>query len=149
MLTSDPNSKARRDLIEVPETSSALPMDLVRALGWLRGHLSEPIQLGQLAQVGGVRARTLETHFKIFLRTTPLGCVAPDAARACPSRTAPIRPAGHSAHSIPRRPLKKSVHAAEQDWDDVTAAHDAFRKEQPTLDLKRLVFIDETAACLA
>jgi transcriptional regulator GlxA family with amidase domain len=75
MLTSDPNSKARRDLIEVPETSSALPMDLVRALGWLRGHLSEPIQLGQLAQVGGVRARTLETHFKIFLRTTPLGCV--------------------------------------------------------------------------
>lgn len=65
MLTSDPNSKARRDLIEVPETSSALPMDLVRALGWLRGHLSEPIQLEQLGQVGGVRARTLQTHFKI------------------------------------------------------------------------------------
>jgi hypothetical protein len=45
--------------------------------------------------------------------------------------------------------IEVRVHAAEQDWDDVTAAHDAFRKEQPTLDLKRLIFIDETAACLA
>jgi len=60
---------------EVPETSSALPGDLVRALGWLRGHLSEPIRLEQLAQIAGVRPRTLETHFKMFLGTTPLGWV--------------------------------------------------------------------------
>jgi AraC-like DNA-binding protein len=52
-----------------------LPADLVRALGWLRAHLSEPIDLARLADVAGVRPRTLETHFKIFLRTTPLGWV--------------------------------------------------------------------------
>src|ERR1700722_8770607 len=52
-----------------------LPTDLARALGWLRTHLSEPIQLEQLAQVSGVRPRTLETHFKMFLGTTPLGWV--------------------------------------------------------------------------
>jgi AraC-like DNA-binding protein/Tfp pilus assembly protein PilF len=57
------------------DCSSALPADLVRALGWLRGHLSEPIQLDLLAQVSGVRPRTLETHFKLFLGTTPLGWV--------------------------------------------------------------------------
>src|ERR1700674_3322701 len=41
---------------------------------------------------------------------------------------------------------KKSVHAAEQDRPDVAAARRALRKEQPTLDPKKLVFIDETAA---
>jgi AraC-like DNA-binding protein len=55
--------------------ASALPADLVRALGWLRGHLSEPIHLEQLAQISGVRPRTLETHFRLFLGTTPLGWV--------------------------------------------------------------------------
>ena len=67
--------KALRDPAIAPSISSALPMDLVRALGWLRGHLSEPIQLEQLAQISGVRPRTLETHFKMFLGTTPLGWV--------------------------------------------------------------------------
>ncbi len=67
--------KALRDPTEVRDTSPALPADLARALGWLRGHLSEPIQLELLAQVGGVRPRTLETHFKMFLGTTPLGWV--------------------------------------------------------------------------
>ncbi|WP_076862688.1 helix-turn-helix domain-containing protein [Bradyrhizobium mercantei] len=55
--------------------SSALPADLVRALSWLRGHLSEPVQLDLLAQVADARPRTLETHFKMFLGTTPLGWV--------------------------------------------------------------------------
>ena len=55
------------------EFSSALPSDLVRAVKWLRGHLSEPIQLEQLAQIAGARPRTLETHFKMFLGTTPFG----------------------------------------------------------------------------
>jgi AraC-like DNA-binding protein len=62
-------------LAEVPETPAGLPADLVRVLGWLRSHLSEPIQLELLAQVAGVRPRTLEMHFKMFLGTTPLGWV--------------------------------------------------------------------------
>jgi AraC-like DNA-binding protein len=52
---------------------SALPADLVRALAWLRSHLSEGVNLEQLALVAGVRPRTLESHFKVFLGTTPLG----------------------------------------------------------------------------
>jgi AraC-like DNA-binding protein len=52
-----------------------LPADLGRALGWLRSHLSEPIDLERLAAVAGVRPRTLETHFRAFLGTTPLGWV--------------------------------------------------------------------------
>ena len=47
-----------------------------RALSWLRGHLSEPIDLELLADVAGVRPRTLETHFKTFLRTTPARVVS-------------------------------------------------------------------------
>ena len=54
---------------------SALPSDLVRVLDWLRSHLSEPINLERLALVAGVRPRTLETHFRSFLGTTPLGWV--------------------------------------------------------------------------
>jgi AraC-like DNA-binding protein/Flp pilus assembly protein TadD len=69
MPTPDPMSKP-------PGVSSpALPAGLRQVLGWLRGNLSEPIDLEQLAQIGGVRPRTLETHFKLFLGTTPLGWV--------------------------------------------------------------------------
>lgn len=52
-----------------------LPADLLRALAWLRSHLGEPIDLERLASAAGVRPRTLETHFKTFLGTTPLGWV--------------------------------------------------------------------------
>lgn len=52
-----------------------LPADLVRAVDWLRAHLSEPIDLKRLAKVAGVRPRTLETHFRSFLGATPLGWV--------------------------------------------------------------------------
>ena len=41
---------------------------------------------------------------------------------------------------------KKVLHAAEQDRPDVAAARKALRKVQPTLDPKRLAFIDETSA---
>src|SRR5205085_5130240 len=75
MSTRDAVSKPDPDRAERRDTSSALPADLVRALGWLRCHLSEPIQLDTLAQVSCVRPRTLETHFKMFLGTTPLGWV--------------------------------------------------------------------------
>ena len=54
-------------------TPGALPASLVRSLDWLRGHLSEPVDLELLASVAGVRPRTLESHFKTFLGTTPLG----------------------------------------------------------------------------
>jgi AraC-like DNA-binding protein len=57
------------------EFSPSLPADVVRALRWLRSHLAEPVRLERLADVGGVRPRTLETHFKLFLGTTPLGWV--------------------------------------------------------------------------
>lgn len=55
--------------------SPTLPADVVRALRWLRGHLSEPVRLERLADIAGVRPRTLETHFKLFLGITPLGWV--------------------------------------------------------------------------
>ena len=40
---------------------------------------------------------------------------------------------------------KKTLHAAEQDRDDVRAAREEWRENQPSLDPRRLVFIDETA----
>lgn len=49
-------------------------------------------------------------------------------------------------HHIKLTFKKKSLHAAEQDRPDVAAARKALQKEQSTLDPKKLVFIDETAA---
>jgi len=43
-------------------------------------------------------------------------------------------------------PLKKSLHAAEQDRPDVAAARKAWQRMQMKLDPRRLVFIDETCA---
>jgi AraC-like DNA-binding protein len=63
------------DRHENAEDLAGLPGDLVRALRWLRGHLSEPVRLETLAAAAGVRPRTLENHFKLFLNTTPLGWV--------------------------------------------------------------------------
>jgi AraC-like DNA-binding protein len=59
--------------IGAPPEPSVLPADLTRALDWLRGHLSEPVELSSLAAASGVPPRTLERHFKMFLGTTPLG----------------------------------------------------------------------------
>jgi AraC-like DNA-binding protein len=70
-----PTPDAQREPTAGPETSPALPADLVRALEWLRCHLAEPIQLEALAHAAGVRPRTLESHFRTFLGTTPLGWV--------------------------------------------------------------------------
>ncbi len=61
---------------EAPADGSAgLPGDVVRALAWLRSHLHEPVQLDRLAQVAGVKPRTLEAHFRKCPQTTPLGWV--------------------------------------------------------------------------
>jgi AraC-like DNA-binding protein len=77
MSPSDPSGRfdPDPDVTDAPEYSRALPADLVRALKWIRGRLSEPIQLEELAQIAGVRPRTLETHFRMFFGTTPLGWV--------------------------------------------------------------------------
>ena len=72
MSTSD---QASSQDIEFSGSSSVLPADLVRALVWLRSHLPEPVRLDTLALIAGVRPRTLETHFRLFLGTTPLGWV--------------------------------------------------------------------------
>ena len=58
-----------------PNDRSPLPGDLVRALHWLKPRLSEPIQLDTLAAAAGVPPRTLQTQFKTYLGTTPLGWV--------------------------------------------------------------------------
>jgi AraC-like DNA-binding protein len=71
----EPALKAASRGDESWEALPGLPGDLVRALRWLRAHVDEPIQLEMLADVAGVRPRTLETHFKLFLGTTPLGWV--------------------------------------------------------------------------
>src|SRR5919201_2102175 len=71
----DRNSQRTHDPAQSPDAPPGLPADLTRALGWLRSNLSEPVQLDLLAQIAGVRPRTLETHFKMFLGTTPLGWV--------------------------------------------------------------------------
>ncbi len=70
MSTPDLRSNAK---IGLPPDPSALPADLVRALEWLRSHVSEPVKLDALAAVSGVPPRTLERHFRMFLGTTPLG----------------------------------------------------------------------------
>jgi AraC-like DNA-binding protein len=70
MSTPDLGSNAKIGLSPDP---SALPADLVRALEWLRSHLSEPVQLDALVAVSGAPPRTLERHFKMFLGTSPLG----------------------------------------------------------------------------
>jgi AraC-like DNA-binding protein len=61
--------------IPVLATDMALPTSLARALGWLRAHLNDPVDLETLAAVADVRPRTLEVHFRQFLGTTPLGWV--------------------------------------------------------------------------
>ena len=69
---SSPNLESKAEIGLMPDPS-ALPVDLIRALDWLRGHLSEPVELSSLAAVSGVPPRTLERHFRMFLGTTPLG----------------------------------------------------------------------------
>jgi AraC-like DNA-binding protein len=64
-----------QDWSEPEAASSALPGGLVRALGWLKAHVAEPIDLDRLADIAGVRPRTLETHFRSYLGATPLGWV--------------------------------------------------------------------------
>src|SRR5581483_5597615 len=56
-----------------PPIPEGLPASLTRALRWLDGRLDEPVRIETLATVAGVRPRTLEAHFRLYLKTTPLG----------------------------------------------------------------------------
>jgi transposase len=55
---------------------------------------------------------------------------------------APVRSGGSATATT--SPSKKSLHAAEQEREDVRAARAKWRQEQPQLDAGKLVFIDET-----
>lgn len=62
-------------------------------------------------------------------------------------RTRPLPPAfRHCGGSsiVTGSALKKTLHAAEQDREDVKAAREEWREKQPSIDPGRLVFIDET-----
>ena len=61
-----------------------LPADLARVLGWLRGRLSEPIDLERLASIAGVRPRTLETHFRVVPGHDAARMGAQNASRSGP-----------------------------------------------------------------
>jgi len=74
-MVHEPAGEAPEHRAEDLPASAVLPGDLVRALAWLKGHLQDPVRLDTLAAVAGVRPRTLETHFRQFLGTTPLGWV--------------------------------------------------------------------------
>lgn len=73
MIERDEEGGRNRDWIVDRAPTGALPADLIRVIDWVRGHLTEPINLERLAAIAGVRPRTLEAHFRSFLGTTPLG----------------------------------------------------------------------------
>lgn len=58
-----------------PHIPDGLPASLTRALRWLDDRLDQPVSVATLAIAAGVRPRTLEAHFRQFLKTTPLGWV--------------------------------------------------------------------------
>lgn len=75
MAPRDGKTRAQEEPVEPHDLPRPLPGDLTRALTWLRTHLSEPVELQRLADIAGVRPRTLETRFREFLGTSPLGWV--------------------------------------------------------------------------
>jgi AraC-like DNA-binding protein len=57
---------------ELARTRGHMPAGLARAVAWLESHSDEPIRLDTLAAAAGLRPRTLEAHFKLYLGTSPL-----------------------------------------------------------------------------
>ncbi len=60
-----------------------LPADLARVIGWLRGHLSEPIDLERLASIAGVRPRTAGNAFQSIPGHDAAWMGAQDASGSC------------------------------------------------------------------
>ena len=68
-------AKRSNGAISPIDAAAMLPKDLVRLRDWLQSHAHESIQLERLADIAGVKPRTLEAHCRQFLRTTPLAWV--------------------------------------------------------------------------
>src|ERR1700694_1167043 len=122
------------------------------ALSTVGGFIKRKRETGSVSQdkFGGYKTFSLEPHTDLVKE---LVAEQPDRTLAeLRDRLAKEQGTGsQSASSRFLPPLnltfkKKSVHAAEQDRPDVAAARRALRKQQQTLDPKKLVFIDETAA---
>jgi AraC-like DNA-binding protein len=69
------SEQRKRPAGRLPDVRDALPVSLAHALDWLAARPDEPVKLEALANVAGVRPRTLEAHLRLYLGTTPLGWV--------------------------------------------------------------------------
>jgi AraC-like DNA-binding protein len=69
------SEKRKRRAGCLPDVRDALPVSLAQALDWLDSRPDEVVSLDALAAVAGVRPRTLEAHFRLYLGTPPLGWV--------------------------------------------------------------------------
>ena len=122
------------------------------ALSTVGGFIRRKRETGSISahKFGGYKTFSLEPHtdlVKELLAEQPDRTLAELQARLEKEKVK-VSQSGISRflHHIKLTFKKKSIHAAEQDRPDVAAARKALRKEQPTLDPKKLVFIDETAA---
>ncbi|MGC2834760.1 MAG: IS630 family transposase [Methylocella sp.] len=121
------------------------------ALSTVGGFIRRKRETGSVSpdKFGGYKSYALEPHtdmVKELVAEQPDSTLAELKARLAKKKVK-VSQSGISRflHHI-KLTFKKSIHAAEQDRPDVAAARKALRKEQPTLDPKHLVFIDETAA---
>src|SRR5215471_10394169 len=120
------------------------------ALSTVGGFLKRKRETGSVSpdKFGGYKTFTLEPHadrVRKLVAEQPDSTLAELQARLAKEKVK-VSQSGISRflHHI-NLTFKKSLHAAEQDRPDVATAREALRKEQKTLDPKRLVFIDETA----
>jgi transposase len=121
------------------------------ALSMVGGFIKRKRETGSVSpdKFGGYRTFSLEPHMhlvKELVAEQPDSTLAELRSRLAKEKVKVSQSAiSRFLHHL-NLTFKKSVHAAEQDRPDVAAAREALRKEQPTLDPKQLVFIDETAA---
>ena len=122
------------------------------ALSTVGGFIKRKRETGSVSpdKFGGYKTFSLEPHtdlVKELVAEQPDRTLAELRDRLAKEQVAVSQSAiSRFLHHINLTFKKKSVHAAEQDRPDVAAARRALWKQQQTLDLKRLVFIDETGA---
>lgn len=122
------------------------------ALSTVGGFIRRKRETGSVSpdKFGGYKTFSLEPHtdlVKKLVAEQPDSTLAELQVRLAKEKVK-VSQSGISRflHHIKLTFKKKSLHAAEQDRPDVAAAREALQKEQSTLDPKKLVFIDETAA---